>query len=108
MNRPASDFDSGHNTSAAWIGAQQSLSDDDNDDDVAQERGRPARVLYDFEGKGEFRELTLTAGDELTVIKELHEGWSLANYNGEVGLVPKAYYIVSIIHLRATELRLEL
>ncbi|KZV93023.1 hypothetical protein EXIGLDRAFT_717673 [Exidia glandulosa HHB12029] len=99
MSRPASEFDAGINASTAWTehlerGASfhQTLSDDE-DSELEREHGRPARALYDFDGKPEFRELSLTAGDELTIIKELQEGWSLANCAGEVGLVPKSYYI---------------
>lgn len=102
LSRPTTDFDSGQNASNAWAehlerteSIHGSLSDDENEDQVTKEKGKSARVLYDFEGKPEFRELTLVAGDELLIIKELHEGWSLANCSGEIGLVPKSYYIVS-------------
>ncbi|TFK73507.1 hypothetical protein BDN72DRAFT_956503 [Pluteus cervinus] len=57
--------------------------------------GRPARALYAFEGKPEFRELNVEAGDDLEVLKEeVGDGWSLVRVLavGEVGLVPKTYY----------------
>lgn len=69
---------------------------------------RPARALYTFQGKAEFRELTnIEAGDELEVLREdVGEGWSLARLakavretdsvqdGGEMGLIPRSYYIV--------------
>ena len=56
----------------------------------------PARALYSFEGKAEFRELTVEAGDELEVVKEdVGEGWSLVkDSTGEIGLLPQTYYTV--------------
>ena len=128
------EFDSGINTSAAWTvslspptdqntraalehSAIACLSDEEADDidshernalDDGQETERPARVLYAFEGKPEFRELTnIAAGDELMVIREdVGEGWSLVRLvrgangaerddAGEMGLLPRSYYIVS-------------
>jgi sorting nexin-9/18/33 len=100
--RPVSDFDAGINTSHAWTGhieegvddttptpsiskarsrkylsesnAVHSMSDDEDGEDVTI----PARALYAFQGKAEFRELTVGAGDELDIIKEdVGEGWSL-------------------------------
>lgn len=99
LSRATSDFDAGINSSVAWtehLERELCLSDEEKDDvDEAEEKGLPARVLYDFEGKAEFRELSLTSGDELEVLKEdLAEGWSLAKYKGEVGLVPRTYYAV--------------
>ncbi|KAG2052224.1 hypothetical protein BDR06DRAFT_1057840 [Suillus hirtellus] len=39
---------------------------------------KAARALYNFEGKAEFRELTVEAGDELNSLKEeAGDGWSL-------------------------------
>ncbi|KAF8524273.1 PX-domain-containing protein [Hysterangium stoloniferum] len=95
--RPASEFDAGINASNAWVADHADkdagyLSDDDDEAEDA-EAGRQARVLYDFEGKTEFRELTIRAGDELSIIKEdLDEGWSVARADGKVGLIPKTYY----------------
>ena len=44
--------------------------------------GRPARAIYDFHGKPEFEELTVSAGDVLHVIKQdLPDGWSLVKLN---------------------------
>lgn len=92
-SRPHSDFDAGINASTAWTEHLELLSDDepDREDDY-----RPARALYDFEGKAEFRELSLQAGDDIEVVKEdLADGWSLVrNSDGEVGLLPREYYTV--------------
>ncbi|TFK34438.1 hypothetical protein BDQ12DRAFT_366564 [Crucibulum laeve] len=117
FQRPQSEFDAGINTSAAWTehlesgspsnssgvirkyfsesGARGSLSDDEPDDDDEDEGDtRPARALFQFEGKVEFRELSVEAGDDLEVIKEaVGDGWSLVrNVDGEVGLLPRSYY----------------
>ena len=101
--------DSGINTPTAWtehlesdhtprkylsesnVPAGVSLSDED-----IEEITYPARVLYKFEGKAEFRELTVDAGDEVEVIKEdVGEGWSLVRDPlGKVGLLPQSYYTV--------------
>ncbi|CCM00641.1 uncharacterized protein FIBRA_02678 [Fibroporia radiculosa] len=121
------EFDSGLNTSAAWTVSlastpetllhpvvetnAKSLSDEepggdsDEDPDADNEPGRPARALYFFEGKPEFRELAcVEAGDELEVLKEdVGDGWSLVKITksrkegdegrqGEVGLLPQTYY----------------
>ena len=66
-----------------------------SDEDI-EEITYPARVLYKFEGKVEFRELTVDAEDELEVIKEdVGEGWSLVRDPlGKVGLLPQSYYTV--------------
>ena len=101
--RPASEFDAGINASTAWVAEQadksaagHSLSDDEEEIDIGT--GRAARALYDFEGKPEFRELTLSAGDELDILKEeLDDGWSLANMDGKVGLIPRTYYAVCVL-----------
>lgn len=100
--RPQSEFDAGINTSTAWtehLEQGPSLSDEEPEDDVETDdpRGRPARALYEFEGKPEFRETSVEAGDEIYVIKEeLSGGWSLVkNYTGEVGLLPRTYYTVN-------------
>jgi len=102
FQRPQSEFDAGHNTSAAWTehleteSEAESLSDEEPDNGA--DESRPARALYDFEGKAEFRELSVAAGDDLDVLKEdLADGWSLAkNGAGEVGLLPQTYYIVCL------------
>jgi sorting nexin-9/18/33 len=58
--RPISDFDAGHNASNAWTehlereSTYQSISDEEREEETS---GRPARVIYDFEGRAEFREL---------------------------------------------------
>jgi len=123
--RPVSDFDAGINTSNAWTGhldgntndatptsstsratsrkflsesdAVRSMSDDELDEDP-EEITCPARALFAFEGKAEFRELTVEPGDELEIIKEdVGEGWSLAkDFMGQIGLLPKTYYTVCL------------
>ncbi|CAK5261888.1 unnamed protein product [Mycena citricolor] len=101
--RPRSDFDAGINSSAAWtehLEQSGSLSDEEPDEpdaDVQDEDAEPlksARALYDFEGKAEFRELSVEAGETLDVVREdLADGWSLVrNVAGEVGLLPRSYY----------------
>lgn len=104
LPRPHSEFDSGINTSNAWTEhlerGELSLSDEERDGEKSnggsRGRGRLARALYDFEGLAEFQELSVIAGDALTVLKEeLADGWSLAKCKGEVGLIPRTYYIVS-------------
>ncbi len=101
MSRPGSEFDAGINTSAAWTEHLYASADDDEEDkvdDVDEER-RAGRVLYDFEGKAEFRELSVYAGDEVEAIKEeLPDGWSLVRIVGscEVGLLPRSYYTVCV------------
>ncbi|EPQ52264.1 PX-domain-containing protein [Gloeophyllum trabeum ATCC 11539] len=96
-SRPVSDFDTGFNSSTAWTQANPStsLSDDELEVEDDEETGQAARALYHFEGKAEFRELTVEAGDELEVLREeVGDGWSLvrAGKNGEVGLLPQTYY----------------
>ena len=99
--RPHSEFDAGINASNAWT--QYHLSGDLSDEDLNLENTgnvhpdrRPGRALYDFEGKPEFRELSVHAGDELEVVKEeLADGWSLVcDVDGEIGLLPRSYFIV--------------
>lgn len=101
--RPQSEFDAGINTSAAWTEHLErgSLSDEEPDDNDEETITRPARALYDFEGKAEFRELSVEAGDELDVVKEdLADGWSLVkNVAGEVGLLPRSYYTVCFVFI---------
>ncbi|KAG8905179.1 hypothetical protein FRC01_008438, partial [Tulasnella sp. 417] len=108
--RPTSNlsFDAGINASSAWTGARDAPASDDEGanrtvkgtkatgikQEVEDPPPRPARALYDFEGKPDYRELVIRAGDELTIVKEdLAEGWSLAQYKGELGLIPRKYYI---------------
>ncbi|KAI3602522.1 sh3px3 protein [Moniliophthora roreri] len=93
LTRPRSDFDAGINTSTAWTEHLEIASVPSSDDEL-EESGRPARALYDFEGKAEFRELNIKAGDELQVLKEeLPDGWSLVKTDsGEMGLLPRTYY----------------
>ena len=89
----------------------QGASEED-DADEAEPLPMPARALYAFHGKPEFRELNMEAGDELEIVKEdVGSGWSLARLvpkleygspssvrttgaETEVGLVPKSYYAV--------------
>jgi hypothetical protein len=58
--RPISDFDAGHNASNAWTehlereSTYHSISDEEREEETT---GKPARALYDFEGRAEFREL---------------------------------------------------
>jgi sorting nexin-9/18/33 len=98
LTRRQSEFDAGINTSNAWTQhlERESLSDEEPDSDNTDDENRPARALYDFEGKVEFRELSVQAGDEIDVVKEeLADGWSLVkNEAGEVGLLPRTYYTV--------------
>ncbi|KAF8068907.1 hypothetical protein FPV67DRAFT_1490194 [Lyophyllum atratum] len=114
FQRPISEFDAGINTSAAWTEhlesgstAGGSLSDEEPDHD-AEESLRSARALYDFEGKAEFRELSVGAGDALEVVKEdLADGWSLVkNSVGEIGLLPRSYYTFTSEFTPAPDLQL--
>lgn len=122
FKRPQSDFDTGLNTSTAWTehfenGPQKNLSESDvpgslsdeeldnnEDDNLEALPSRPARTLYQFEGKAEFRELSTEAGDAIYVLKEeVGDGWSLVkNVIGEVGLLPKSYYTVCVEFKRLT------
>lgn len=101
------DFDAGINTSAAWTESRDkdhSLSDEETDPndpelDCLHVSGKPARALYAFEGKPEFREVCVSAGDEIEVIKEeVGDGWSLVKLfieeGVELGLLPRSYYTV--------------
>ncbi|KAF9072231.1 hypothetical protein BDP27DRAFT_1320612 [Rhodocollybia butyracea] len=95
-NRPYSavEFDAGINASTAWTLHQHSTESELSDEEQPLETNRrPARALYDFDGKAEFRELTVRAGDELQVVKEeLADGWSLvSDVQGEMGLLPRSY-----------------
>ncbi|KAF9484995.1 hypothetical protein BDN70DRAFT_871680 [Pholiota conissans] len=118
LPRPMSEFDSGINTSTAWtesLGTEESISrarsrqylsesgvphtlSEDEGDDEPEVMTRPARALYAFEGKAEFRELQVEAGDELEVIKEdVGHGWSLVrDATGEMGLLPQTYYTLDV------------
>lgn len=103
------DFDAGINTSAAWTESRdtgRSLSDEETDPndpelDYLQVPGRPARALYSFEGKPEFREVCVNAGDGIEIIREeVGDGWSLVKLfiegGVELGLLPRSYYTVSV------------
>jgi len=103
--RPHSDppFDAGINSSGAWTEHLEccSLSDDEpeltdghHELQPIEDTVKAARALYDFEGKAEFKELTVEAGDELDIlIEEAGDGWSLMRASsGEIGLLPQAYY----------------
>lgn len=103
------DFDAGINTSAAWTESRdksRSLSDEETDPndpelDYLQVPGRPARALYSFEGKPEFREVCVSAGDEIEVTREeVGDGWSLVKVfvegGVELGLLPRSYYTVRL------------
>ena len=102
-------FDAGINTSAAWTESRdkgRSLSDEETDPndpelDYLQVPGRSARALYSFEGKPEFREVCVSAGDKIEVIREeVGDGWSLVKLfvegGVEVGLLPRSYYTVGV------------
>lgn len=103
------DFDAGINASAAWTESRdqaRSLSDEETDPndpelDYLQVSGRPARALYPFEGKPEFREVCVSAGDEIEVIREeVGDGWSLVKLfieeGVQLGLLPRSYYTVCL------------
>ncbi|KAG1901612.1 uncharacterized protein F5891DRAFT_1187482 [Suillus fuscotomentosus] len=64
---------------------------------------KAARALYNFEGKAEFRELTVEAGDELNILKEeAGDGWSLVRVSsGEIGLLTQTYYTCATSFLSA-------
>ncbi|KAG6377448.1 hypothetical protein JVT61DRAFT_15253 [Boletus reticuloceps] len=104
-HRPRSDhsFDARINSSAAWTEHldRGSLSSDEPADypELYGQRGLSARELYQFEGKAEFRELTVEAGDKLEVLKQdVGDGWSLVK---KVDLLPTAYYTHTIDFLSA-------
>lgn len=87
------DFDAGINSSTAWTESLDRLCNQ------VPQHTQQARALYAFEGKPEFRELTVEAGDDLEVIQEtLPDGWSLVRTLGDegcvVGLLPRSYYTV--------------
>jgi sorting nexin-9/18/33 len=57
--------------------------------------------LYSFEGKPEFREVCVNAGDEIEVMREeVGDGWSLVKLfiegGVELGLLPRSYYTVCL------------
>ncbi|KAG0697584.1 hypothetical protein DFH29DRAFT_142761 [Suillus ampliporus] len=109
--RPRSNaaFDAGIQSSSAWTEHLErgSLSDDEPEptDELQrfEETAKAARALYDFEGKAEFRELTVGAGDELNILREeAGDGWSLAKASsGETGLLPQTYYTYTTSFLSA-------
>ncbi|KAF8870696.1 hypothetical protein CPB84DRAFT_1818323 [Gymnopilus junonius] len=130
--RPVSEFDAGINTSAAWTGSLESgepspsLSKarsrqyfsesglppsipQDELEDEPEIITRPARALYAFEGKAEFRELTVEAGDELEVVKDdVGDGWSLVkDPTGEIGLLPQTYYTLTTDLTPSPDLQLD-
>ncbi|KIM46899.1 hypothetical protein M413DRAFT_440467 [Hebeloma cylindrosporum] len=128
-NRPVSEFDAGINTSAAWTEhletgsptiearSKRHLSESDaqpfvSDDEAYDEPEvltRPARALYSFEGKAEFRELRVVAGDELEVVKEdVGDGWSLVqDSTGETGLLPQTYYTLTTDFTPSPDIQLD-
>lgn len=64
--KSALSFDAGINASSAWTGARESVSNGDDLDErnEVEKDGededpppRPARALFDFDGKPDFREL---------------------------------------------------
>ena len=71
----------------------RSMSDDDLEDVTL---AIPARALYPFQAKAEFRELTVGAGDELDIIKEDDgKGWSLHRGRLAFCLKPIIRYVIS-------------
>ncbi|KIP04499.1 hypothetical protein PHLGIDRAFT_75831 [Phlebiopsis gigantea 11061_1 CR5-6] len=109
------DFDAGLNSSSAWTEALTTPEGGDEDPLLDAEQGRPARALFTFEGKPEFRELTaVQAGDRLDVLREeVGDGWSLVRHFGsdtkpEVGLLPQSYYTFTIDLAQAPELEVPL
>ncbi|PPQ66553.1 hypothetical protein CVT24_007118 [Panaeolus cyanescens] len=129
VHRQTSDFDAGINTSAAWTESLESGDEaidtiskarnrrffsesnlpnspvDEERDDEIEQVTQPARALYDFEGKPEFRELCVKAGDDLELVKEdVGEGWSLMkDATGEVGLLPQTYYSLTADFVKSRE-----
>lgn len=67
-----SEFDAGLNASSAWTehlertSTYQAVSDDEKEDKI---QGRPARALYDFEGRADFRELCASAVSHLVMAR---------------------------------------
>ncbi|KAG2059659.1 hypothetical protein BDR06DRAFT_949027 [Suillus hirtellus] len=60
---------------------------------LSKSPSKAACALYKFEGKAGFRELVVEAGDELNILKEAGDGWSLVRVSsGEIGLLPQTYY----------------
>ncbi|TEB35082.1 hypothetical protein FA13DRAFT_1753432 [Coprinellus micaceus] len=114
FHRPAldADFDSGINSSAAWTESNKpsidllrstrryvsesnaqhaSLSDEELDEGeliLGDDDAQPARALYAFEGKPEFRELDVEAGDEIDVLK------ADERKPAKLGLLPQSYYTI--------------
>jgi len=68
--RPISDFDAGHNASNAWTehlereSTYHSISDEEREEETT---GRPARAIYDFEGRADFRELYAVVWSQQTI-----------------------------------------
>jgi len=63
-------------------------------------------ALYDFEAQPDTGELSLTAGDILTVTRtDVGEGWwEGQNARGEIGLFPEAYVEVISFNIRCRTL----
>lgn len=65
-----SEFDAGINASSAWTehlertSTYHSVSDDEKEQKI---EGRPARALYDFEGRADFRELCASSVSHLAM-----------------------------------------
>lgn len=51
-----------------------------------------AKALYDFQGNAEQNELSFSAGDEVTIIRQdIGDGWWEGEANGQSGLFPESY-----------------
>ncbi|KAG2342303.1 hypothetical protein BDR05DRAFT_357037 [Suillus weaverae] len=109
--RSDSPFDAGIKSSSAWTEHLECYSSDDEPEPAdehqelqpIEETFKAARALYNFEGKAEFRELIVEAGDELNILKEeAGDGWSLVRVSsGEIGLLPQTYYTCTTTFLSA-------
>ncbi|KAG1845057.1 hypothetical protein C8R48DRAFT_780066 [Suillus tomentosus] len=79
------------------------LADEHHELQPVEDPVKAARALYNFEGKAEFRELTIEAGDKLNVLKEeAGDGWSLMRVSsGEIGLLTQTYYTCTTSFLSA-------
>lgn len=49
------------------------------------------RILYDFDGEPNTDELSVKAGDEVSVVGSDDGGWIQVSLNGKQGFVPTAY-----------------
>ena len=132
LTRPTSDFDAGLNSSTAWtehlgkdidalslFGSDKAASNLSKEclsiDEIENLSGRPARVLFDFDGDQARGELVVCAGNDIEILKEELEhadGWSLAKplldtrEDGDersascevaAGFIPRSYYSVSLL-----------